>query len=70
MEHSELFEKIKMYYRAKVWPLTAVKNAVKKGLITPEEYKEITGKVYKQEENYGIKRNSRIDEFCRLQRQI
>lgn len=47
MEHSELFEKIKMYYRGKVWPLTAVKNAVKKGLITPEEYKEITGKVYK-----------------------
>lgn len=47
MEHSELFKKIKMYYRAKVWSLTAVKNAVKKGLITPEEYKEITGKVYK-----------------------
>lgn len=47
MEHSELFEKIKTYYRAKVCPLTAVKNAVKKGLITPEEYKEITGKVYK-----------------------
>ena len=47
MEHSALFEKIKTYYRAKVWPLAAVKNAVKKGLISPEEYKEITGKVYK-----------------------
>lgn len=47
MEHSELFDEIKKFYKAKVWPLAAVKTAVKKGLITEGEYKEITGKNYK-----------------------
>ena len=46
MEHSELLKKLRCTTEPKCIP-TAVKNAVKKGLITPEEYKEITGKVYK-----------------------
>lgn len=47
MEHSSKFEEINNFYKKKLWPLSAVKTAVKKGLITEEEYKEITGKDYK-----------------------
>lgn len=45
MNHSEKFEKVKMYYKAKFWDLTRVRNAVGKW-ITAEEYTEITGKAY------------------------
>lgn len=38
-------EKIKKWY-PKLWTLEMVKNAVEKGVITEEEYKEITGEVY------------------------
>lgn len=38
-------EKIKKWY-PKLWTLEMVKNAVKKGVITEEEYEEITGEVY------------------------
>ena len=41
------FEKIKFYYEAGHWTKPMVKNAVKKGVITKEEYKEITGELYK-----------------------
>lgn len=37
------FEKIKRYYEAGVWNRQMVKNAVKKGKITAEEYETITG---------------------------
>lgn len=47
MEHSENFEKIKTFYKKRLWPISAVKNAVKKGQITSDEYEEITGKDYK-----------------------
>ena len=37
--------RIKRWY-PKLWSLEMVKNAVEKGAITKEEYKEITGKEY------------------------
>lgn len=37
---------IKYNYEHKLWSLTLVKIAVKKGLITKEEYKKITGLDY------------------------
>lgn len=45
-EHSEKFELVKEYYEAGIWKKKAVKNAVKKGWITADEYEEITGEVY------------------------
>lgn len=41
-----MFEKIKRWY-SKLWNKAMVKNAVKKGVITPEQYKEIVGEEYK-----------------------
>ncbi len=40
-----MFEKIKRWY-PKLWSKAMVKNAVKKGVITKEEFKEITGHDY------------------------
>ena len=40
-----MFEKIKRWY-PKLWSKAMVKNAVKKGAITAEQYKEIVGKDY------------------------
>lgn len=40
-----MFEKIKYWY-PKLWNKAMVKNAVKKGAITVEQYKEITGEDY------------------------
>ena len=37
--------KIKKWY-PQLWTLDMVKNAVEKGVITAEEYREITGKQY------------------------
>ena len=37
-----MFEKIKGWY-PKLWNETMVRNAVKKGIITKDEFKEITG---------------------------
>ena len=44
--HSENFEKVKRFYILKVWNETRVRNAVKMGLITEEEFTEITGNDY------------------------
>lgn len=38
-------EKIKKWY-PKLWTLDMVKNAVEKGVITADDYEEITGEVY------------------------
>ena len=43
---SPKFEKVKGYYEDGLWNRTMVKNAVKKGWITAEEYKIITGEKY------------------------
>lgn len=40
------FERIKYYFEAGLWNKAMVKNAVKKGVITKEQYKEITGEKY------------------------
>lgn len=38
---------IKRNYERKLWNKAMVKTAVRKGLITKEEYKTITGETYK-----------------------
>ena len=40
------YEHIKYYYEAGLWNAVMVKMAVKKGIITKEQYTEITGKEY------------------------
>lgn len=40
------FETIKKNYNRGLWNITMVKMAVRKGVITKEEYKEITGEAY------------------------
>lgn len=40
------FETIKKNYEKGLWSAPMVKMAVKKGVITKEQYKEITGKDY------------------------
>jgi len=45
-EHSAKFDLVKTFYETGQWGKKAVKNAVKHGWITAEEYTEITGEVY------------------------
>lgn len=40
------FETIKWNYDHKLWNAKMVKTAVRKGVITKEQYQEITGQVY------------------------
>lgn len=40
------YETIKRNYDRKLWSKVMVKMAVKKGVITKEQYKEITGEEY------------------------
>ena len=40
------FERVKYYYEAGLWNVFMVKMAVKKGVITKEQYTEITGEAY------------------------
>ena len=47
MAQSAKYEMVKEFYDTGVWSESRVKNAVVKGRITAEEYKEITGKDYK-----------------------
>lgn len=39
-----MYEKIKKYYEKGIWSEQRVRDAVDKGVITPEQFKEITGK--------------------------
>lgn len=41
-----MFEKIKRFYDLGLWTKDMVRIAVKKNIITPEQYKEITGEEY------------------------
>lgn len=41
------FEKVNFNYKAGLWSKQMVKMAVKKGVITKAQYKEITGEEYK-----------------------
>lgn len=40
------FEAVKGNYDRKLWNKTMVKMAVRKGIITKEQYQQITGEVY------------------------
>lgn len=40
------YETIKWNYEKKLWNILMVRTAVKKGVITKEQFKEITGKEY------------------------
>ena len=39
-----MFEKIKKYYEQGTWSESRVREAVARGILTPEQFKEITGK--------------------------
>ena len=43
---SNMYEKIKKYYDTGLWSEERVRNMVIKGIITEEEYKDITGNEY------------------------
>ncbi len=43
---SRMYERVKKYYDKGLWKIAAVRNAVVKGWITAEEFKEITGEDY------------------------
>lgn len=40
------YERVKYYFKAGLWNKAMVKMAVKKGVITKDQYKEITGDTY------------------------
>ena len=42
-----MFERILKWYKQGLWDDAKVRNAVEKGIITKEQFKEITGKEYK-----------------------
>lgn len=44
--HSEKFGLVMTYYKRGLWNIKQVQNAVVKGWITEEEFKEITGYDY------------------------
>ncbi len=41
-------ERVKKYYLLGAWNIRKVRNAVKIGAITPEEFKDITGEDYSE----------------------
>lgn len=41
-----MFKRIKYYFQMKLWTVEMVKMAVKKGVITKEQFEEITGEKY------------------------
>ena len=41
-----MYEKIKEYYERGLWSEERVRQAVARGVITPEQFKEITGKEF------------------------
>ena len=43
---SAKYNKVKQYYDMGVWTIDRVRNAVLKGWITEEEFREITGEEY------------------------
>lgn len=44
--HSKKYEVVRKYYSLKMWNEEKVRNAVVKGWITSDEFKEITGEEY------------------------
>lgn len=50
------FEKVRGYYDKGLWGISRVRDSVKKGWITPEQFFEITGKVYEEEVTEEVKK--------------
>ena len=46
---SKMYEKIKEYYHTGLWSEERVRNMVIKGVITEEEFYEITGEFYNED---------------------
>lgn len=46
MNHSKKYWTIKEYYDSGLWSIARVRAAVEKGVITEEEFTEITGQPY------------------------
>ena len=46
---SKMYEKIKAYYNTGLWSEERVRNMVVKGVITEEEFYEITGEFYNED---------------------
>ena len=46
---SKMYEKIKKYYDTGLWSEERVRNMVIKGIITEEEFYEITGEFYNED---------------------
>ena len=46
---SKMYEKIKEYYNAGLWSEERVRNMVIKGIITEEEFYEITGEFFNED---------------------
>ena len=46
---SKLYEKIKEYYNTGLWSEERVRNMVVKGVITEEEFYDITGEFYNED---------------------
>lgn len=47
---SKNYTKVKQWYDMGVWTIDRVRNAVLKGWITEEEFREITGEAFDSEE--------------------
>lgn len=45
---SAKFETVKKWYKMGLWSVDRVKNAVVKGWITSDEFKDITGEAYSE----------------------
>ena len=58
MEHSKNYSKVKLWHSMKMWNETRVRNAVKMGWITKEEFAEITGKKITNE--CSVRRRKRV----------
>ena len=46
---SKMYEKIKEYYNTGLWSEVRVRNMVVKGIITEEEFYDITGEFYNED---------------------
>lgn len=46
---SKMYEKVKKYYDTGLWSEERVRNMVIKGVITEEEFYEITGEFYNED---------------------
>ena len=46
---SKMYEKVKSYYNTGLWSEERVRNMVIKGIITEEEFYEITGEFYNED---------------------